>query len=122
MIRRNIGMAAVVVLAVGLMAYAAQAQQERMRRNPNAGFLGVKLGPVSDEVQEELKLESQDGIVVLELIPGSPAEKAGLQKMDVIRKVDGKDITDVEDFVTVMEKSKPDQQVQFSVMREGKMQ
>jgi len=97
-------------------------QQRRMPGNPNSGFLGVKLGPIDDEAQERLKLDGQDGILVMELIPGSPAEKAGLKVDDVVKKIDGDAIADVESFVKKMWTTKPDQQVKFTVIREGKEQ
>jgi S1-C subfamily serine protease len=120
MTRRNIGIITAAV-AFLLMGFAqVQAQQQPTKRDPNAGFLGVKLESVSEDLQKQLKLETQGGIVVLDVVPNSPAEKSGLKKFDVILKVDGKEFEDREGFVEIMEQTKPNQQVKFSIIREGK--
>src|SRR3954451_11223633 len=120
MTRRNIGIITAAV-AFLLMGFAqVQAQQQPTKRDPNAGFLGVKLESVSEDLQKQLKLETQGGIVVLDVVPNSPAEKSGLKKFDVILKVDGKEFEDREGFVEIMEQTKPGQQVKFSIIREGK--
>src|SRR4051812_41264734 len=67
---------------IGLVAVASARQQDQPKmapRNPNAGFLGAKFSPVTDELADQLKLDTQDGVVVIEVVPDSPAEKAGLK-------------------------------------------
>src|SRR4029079_17750122 len=54
---------------VGLVAVASARQQDQQPkmppRNPNAGFLGAKFSPVTDELADQLKLDTQDGVVVI---------------------------------------------------------
>jgi serine protease Do len=124
--RKLIPSLAAMVSLLGLIAIAA-AQQERQPakmppRNPNAGFLGAKLSPVTDELADQLKLDTQDGVVVVEVVGDSPAQTAGLKEGDVIRQMDDKKIDTVETFVGFMRATKPDQQVKVGLMREGKMQ
>jgi serine protease Do len=116
---------AALLSVLGLIAIATAKQQEQPKmapRNPNAGFLGAKLSPVTDELADQLKLDTQDGVVIVEVVGDSPAEKAGLRQGDVIRQMDDKKIDDVQTFVGFMRETKPDQQVKMGVMREGKMQ
>jgi membrane-associated protease RseP (regulator of RpoE activity) len=94
--------------------------QQRIRPNPNAGFLGAKFGPISDELAEQLKLDSQAGLLVMEVIPDSPAAKAQLQENDIIRTIDGKPIEDVRAFVMMMNETKPEQVMKLGILREGK--
>ena len=65
----------------------------RVPKNPFGrplAWLGAYgLEPMDREVASFLKLESQSGAVVSEVLEGSPAEKAGLKAHDIILGVDG---------------------------------
>lgn len=63
---------------------------------PALGVSMYDLRSISSEQQEEiLKVPStvKQGVVILNVANGTPAEKAGLEKYDVITKIDGKEIT-----------------------------
>ncbi|WP_288746546.1 S1C family serine protease [uncultured Enterococcus sp.] len=63
---------------------------------PALGVSMYDLRSISSEQQEEiLKVPSTvtQGVVILNVANGTPAEKAGLEKYDVITKIDGKEIT-----------------------------
>lgn len=63
---------------------------------PALGISMYDLRSISSEQQEEiLKVPStvKQGVVILNVANGTPAEKAGLEKYDVITKIDGKEIT-----------------------------
>ncbi|GAB1487755.1 hypothetical protein MASR2M8_01960 [Opitutaceae bacterium] len=56
-----------------------------------APWLGANgLEPLDPEVAKFLKLEAQAGLVVSEVLEGSPAEKAGMKERDILLEVDGK--------------------------------
>jgi serine protease Do len=57
---------------------------------PLAWLGAYGLEPMDREVATFLKLQSQSGAVVSEVLEGSPAEKAGLKAHDIILGVDGK--------------------------------
>jgi serine protease Do len=57
---------------------------------PLAWLGAYGLEPMDREVAAFLKLQSQSGAVVSEVLEGSPAEKAGLKARDIILGVDGK--------------------------------
>jgi serine protease Do len=57
---------------------------------PLAWLGAYGLEPMDREVASFLKLESQSGAVVSEVLEGSPAEKAGLKAHDIILGIDGK--------------------------------
>ena len=59
------------------------------------GFLGVGLQPeISSDLAHEFNLPDQNGAMITEVEPNSPAAKAGLKTGDVIREVDGKAVMD----------------------------
>ncbi len=52
-------------------------------------WLGVYLGPVTDDVAAGLGLDAPRGVYVAGVVDGSPAAKAGLRRGDVILRFDG---------------------------------
>jgi len=57
-------------------------------------WLGSEIRDLDATISDALHLTSTDGVLVNNVIPGSPADQAGLQRGDVILAVDGTDITD----------------------------
>lgn len=55
-------------------------------------WLGVFVHPVTMEVARERKLESASGALVSDVVPGSPAAKAGVKAGDIILEFDGKNV------------------------------
>lgn len=65
-------------------------------------FLGVRYIPISEEIQDNNNLPFDYGILIqrgtasseLAVVPGSPADKAGILENDIILEVDGQKIDD----------------------------
>jgi Do/DeqQ family serine protease len=57
-------------------------------------WLGADLQAVTPDIAEGLGLDRPQGALVVRLLPGGPAEKAGLRVGDVITAVDGRDAFD----------------------------
>lgn len=84
----------------------------------NGGFLGVLPAEISEELREHLGLE--DGAMVGEVTPGSPAENAGLQPRDIVLSVDGKPVAGPAGLVDLVSAGKPGDEVALKVLRKGK--
>jgi serine protease Do len=54
------------------------------------GFIGVAMDDVSPQLAKDLKLLEKGSVLVKEVVPGFPADKAGLHKGDIIVALDGK--------------------------------
>lgn len=72
------------------------------------GFLGVTIKDISDEIADENNLESMDGVYIQGVGEESAAEEAGLERGDVIIKVNG-----------IVVKSSPELQEQVGLFRPG---
>jgi membrane-associated protease RseP (regulator of RpoE activity) len=66
------------------------------RPEPPSYRIGVTLAEADDTLRSQLKLASGEGLVVTDVLPDSPAAKAGIQRHDVLTKLDGKRLSSVE--------------------------
>lgn len=87
------------------------------------GWLGVMIQGVTPELAKSFGLpEDQIGALVGDVVPGSPAEKAGLKRGDVIVSFNGNQVKhapQLPGFVATME---PGKDVTVDIIREGKKQ
>ncbi len=65
-------------------------------------WIGVLCSPLSSALRAHLDLPEGQGMVVANVIPGGPAEKAGLEQYDVLVAAGGKPLTRPEDLVAVL--------------------
>jgi len=81
------------------------------------GYLGVTTEALSQAMKTALDVEH--GVLIKEVAEKSPAEKAGLEKGDVILEVDGAKIVDYATLKGLVT-AKPDEQVKILINRSGK--
>lgn len=62
--------------------------QDKPQR-PAKGWLGAETQVLTRDVSEALELEGRKGVRVTQIIPDSPADKAGLKAGDILLKLDG---------------------------------
>lgn len=100
-------------------------EANQQRRDAKRVYLGVFTVPVEDMTsgsRRKLKLPSSDGVYVIDVMPDSPAEQAGLKHGDVITHVNGKLVDDEDELVDDLNKAGAGKQVDLTVFREGKKQ
>ncbi len=84
--------------------------------------LGVALQDVNQALADSFKLDKPEGALVSNVDKGGPAEKAGMQVGDVIRKIDGQAIVGVGDVPAMVGQLLPGQKVTIQVWRQGQSQ
>ncbi|MDX2052416.1 MAG: Do family serine endopeptidase [Polyangiaceae bacterium] len=57
------------------------------------GYLGVLLQDVDRDLAEAMSLKTTTGVLIADVVAGGPAEKAGIQRGDVIVEVNGQPVT-----------------------------
>jgi len=82
------------------------------------GWLGVMIQNITPDIAEALEI--REGVLIAQVVPGSPAEKAGIKVGDIIIEVNGKKIKDVRDLQFTIMKIKPGTKVTITVLRDGK--
>ena len=84
------------------------------------GFLGVSIQPLTDDLVDEFSLEGKQGALVADVTEGSAAEKAGLQRGDVIVSVNGKEVKNASSVSLEIASLPPGEVVTIKVIRDGK--
>ena len=108
-----------VSFAIPIEAALDVSKQLREHGKVTRGRLGIGIQPVTKELAESFKLDSTNGAVVVQVEPGSPAEKAGLQVGDVILSYNGKAIDEANLLPRLVGETKPGGQAKLEVSRNG---
>jgi serine protease Do len=83
------------------------------------GYLGVALQRVDADIAVAVGLDKPQGALVSEVLPGGPAEKAGLQSGDVILELSGKKIEGLGAFRSAVMLMKPGEEAVMKIRRNG---
>lgn len=84
------------------------------------GWLGVSIQPITPELARQFQLKEEHGSLVADVVEGSPAEKAGLMRGDVIIEFGGKKIDEPYNFRNTVANTAPGTTVKVKVIRDGK--
>jgi Do/DeqQ family serine protease len=84
------------------------------------GYLGVYPQELDADMRKSLGLKEKYGILIADVIPGTPAEKAGLRSGDVMLAFDGHKVGDVEEFRERVAATPPGKTIEMNVWRDGK--
>ena len=84
------------------------------------GYLGVQIGALSSEMASKLKVKDRKGVLVNDVVAGSPASEAGVEELDVITSFDGQPVDGPRTLQEVVERSDFDKPHRITVLRDGR--
>ncbi|MGA2403642.1 MAG: DegQ family serine endoprotease [Syntrophobacteraceae bacterium] len=84
------------------------------------GYLGVNIQSITPDLSKAMNLEESKGALVAEVVPGGPADKAGIKAGDVIVSFDGKPIHDSHDLPAMVAATAIGAEVPATLVRNGK--
>ncbi len=82
-------------------------------------WLGIAFSQISPQMKEYFNLENKQGVMVIEVYPDSPAEKAGLQAYDIIKEVDQEEIDNLKEISEIIKDKKVGDKIMLKVIRNG---
>lgn len=82
-------------------------------------YLGVSVQQITNEQAQRSKLDPPIGAVVTDVDPGSPAEKAGIIRGDVIQKINGHEVRDAASVGNRIAETDIGSTVTIDLVREG---
>jgi serine protease Do len=111
---QGIGFAIPVNMAKGII------DQLKQHGEVVRGWLGVQIQDLTEELREYYNVKDKKGALVLEVIKGDPADKAGIKAKDVISEVNGKPIESVRDLTRTIAEIPVGETAAVKVIRGGK--
>lgn len=112
----NSGIAFAIPIEVALRV----AEQLKDKGHVTRGWLGVVVQEVTRALAQSFGMARAEGALVAKVIPGSPAEKAGIQPGDVILAFDGQTLGVSSELPPLVGVVDPGADVPLKVLREGK--
>jgi len=95
--------------------------QLKQKGKVTRGWLGVGIQEVPPELAKTLGLQDRKGALVSEVFQGGPADKAGIERGDVIVEFDGKEIPESKDLPGLVAATQIGKKVIVKVARSGKL-
>lgn len=83
-------------------------------------YIGISYNQLNAQIARQLNLKYSAGAVVVDVQPGTPAEKAGLQQGDIITALNDQQITENDSFRTMLMHFKVGDEVKLTVIRNDK--
>ncbi|MEM8602437.1 MAG: HhoA/HhoB/HtrA family serine endopeptidase [Cyanobacteria bacterium P01_H01_bin.121] len=93
-------------------------------------FLGIQMVNLTPQLKEQFnadedidfKVDADSGVLIVRVIPDSPAARGGLQQGDIIQSVGGSSVDDTTDVQSQVEVSNLDEDLEVQVKRQGKIE
>ena len=82
-----------------------------------AGELGIQVSNINPEMAQRFNLSESDGVVVSNVKSGSKADEAGFQTGDIIREINHKSISSVDDFRNRINEIDSGEDINFFIQR-----
>ncbi|HLO47870.1 MAG TPA: HhoA/HhoB/HtrA family serine endopeptidase [Kamptonema sp.] len=90
-------------------------------------YLGIQMVAITPEVKQEinsnpnsgLSVNEDKGVLIIKVMPNSPAAKSGLRAGDVIQKINGQAVSDSNNVQQVVEQSSVGSALQLELRRSG---
>ena len=109
-----------VSFAIPIDVAMNSAEQLRATGRVSRGQLGVQVQAITAGSAKALGLPNNAGALVGDVVPGSAAAKAGIERMDVIRSVNGRPVNTNSDLPPLIGGLAPGSKVKLGVVRDGR--
>ena len=89
-------------------------------------FLGIQMAAITPELKQELSrqkslnVDADEGILIVSVVPDSPAARAGLKPGDIIKSVEGEEITKADQVQQAVAKTDVGEKLNLGLLRNEK--
>jgi S1-C subfamily serine protease len=82
-------------------------------------WIGLRIQNIDNNIAQYYKLESTQGVIVVSVEKGSPADDAGIKSEDIIQEVNGEKVGGDYDFWGIITESKIGDKIRLGMLRGG---
>jgi serine protease Do len=111
---QGIGFAIPIDMASGIVS------QLKKEGGVTRGWLGVTIQDLKDDLAKYYGVEKGQGVLVTQVVPGDPADKAGIRTKDIITAVDGTPVASSRELTAQAAGLAVGESVKVSLLRDGK--
>ncbi|MBU3947978.1 MAG: Do family serine endopeptidase [Proteobacteria bacterium] len=111
---QGIGFAIPINLARGIV------DQLKKHGDVTRGWLGITIQNLPADLSEYFRIEGGKGVLVSDVIPGDPADKAGIRPKDIITKINGQKIDSSRTLLKIVAEMGVGKNVKINILRDGK--
>jgi serine protease Do len=83
------------------------------------GWLGVVIQPVTEDIAASLGLSESKGTLIADVMPNSPAAKAGIKPGDILTHFNGEELTRDKQLPWLVANMEANQEVKVDIVRQG---
>jgi serine protease Do len=94
-------------------------EQLKAKGRVSRGWLGVLIQDVTRDLAETFGMKQPSGALVAQVLPDSPAEKAGFEPGDVVLRYNGQDVTSSGNLPQLVGATRVGESAQVQVLRKG---
>ncbi|MDZ4676382.1 MAG: Do family serine endopeptidase [Oligoflexia bacterium] len=84
------------------------------------GYFGVAISNIDERVMKQFNLKSDRGALIVNVSPGSPAERGGIEPYDIVTEFNGKEIENAKSLTNAVGETPVGQTAKVKVFRDGK--
>ncbi|MDR3513225.1 MAG: Do family serine endopeptidase [Caulobacteraceae bacterium] len=84
------------------------------------GYLGATIQDVTPEIADSMGMSGKKGALVADLVPGGPAQKAGVMPGDVVVELNGHSVGSATELTRLVASQHPGDTLRLSLLRDGK--
>ncbi len=84
------------------------------------GWLGVSIGPLGEDLQEDLGIKEKGGAMVFQVFTKSPADRSGIRAGDYIIAVNDEKAQNANHLTRMIGDMRPNERARFLLLRDGK--
>ncbi len=114
----NIGIGFAIPVNMAKNVFAQLKEHGKVTR----GWLGVMIQQVTSDLAENFGLDRPIGALVGQVVPDSPADKAGVKSGDVIIKYNGKEVSQMSMLPAMVANTSVGEKAKLLLIRDGKKQ
>jgi serine protease Do len=84
------------------------------------GWLGVSIQDLPKDLADYFGIEDRQGVLIADVVPGDPAERAGVRAQDIVLEINGEKIKDSKALLKKVAKLEVGTTAKLKILRDGK--